>query len=208
MSSEDDFSPRRRSLLGLAAAGLGGWICGWGGAASAHAPAASTVPGPFDAGLDDPEFWLRPRTLELVRVHTGERLTVRYWADGELQEDGYEAVCRLMRDIRFNQRARMDPALLDKLWAAQALAARHRVHRPLEILSAYRTPKTNRKIGGARGSLHTQGRAVDFRIPGMRPLTLARMLRGFSSGGVGTYRRAGSVGWVHADTGDPRNWRG
>jgi uncharacterized protein YcbK (DUF882 family) len=196
IDSEHDLALSRRRFLGLAVAGIGGWICG------------SAWAGPFEVGLDEPDFWARPRSLDLVRVQTGERLTVAYWADGALRDEGYEQVCHLLRDVRVNRSTRIDPVLLDKLWASQALAARHGVHRPLEILSAYRTPATNRRVGGARASLHTKGRAVDYRIPGLRPQALARMLRGFRVGGVGAYRRSGSSGWVHADTGDPRDWRG
>jgi uncharacterized protein YcbK (DUF882 family) len=36
---------------------------------------------------------------------------------------------------------------------------------PITILSAYRTPEWNRKIGGARNSQHVQGRALDLRAP-------------------------------------------
>lgn len=36
---------------------------------------------------------------------------------------------------------------------------------PIEVLSGYRTPEWNRKIGGARDSQHTQGRALDLKPP-------------------------------------------
>ena len=36
---------------------------------------------------------------------------------------------------------------------------------PITILSAYRTPEWNRKIGGARNSQHVLGRALDLRSP-------------------------------------------
>jgi hypothetical protein len=37
--------------------------------------------------------------------------------------------------------------------------------RPIRILSAYRTPEQNRKVGGARLSQHVEGRALDLRTP-------------------------------------------
>lgn len=199
MERGDDISAQpeqrlsRRRFLALAAAGLGGWLAGRGSAAWAG----------FDAVLDDPDLWARPRYLDLLRVGTGERVSVCYWADGELRDGGYERICHILRDVRVNRSTRMDPALLDKLWASQGVATGHAIQRPLEILSAYRTRATNRQVGGARASLHTTGQAVDFRIPGIRPSVLARVLRGFDVGGVGFYGR-----WVHADTGDPRAWRG
>ena len=36
---------------------------------------------------------------------------------------------------------------------------------PLQVLSCYRTPDYNRKIGGAPSSQHIQGRAIDIRTP-------------------------------------------
>lgn len=38
-------------------------------------------------------------------------------------------------------------------------------NKPIRVLSAYRTPEHNRKIGGARNSQHIQGRALDLRPP-------------------------------------------
>lgn len=38
-------------------------------------------------------------------------------------------------------------------------------NKPIIVLSAYRTPEWNIKIGGARYSQHVQGRALDLRPP-------------------------------------------
>jgi uncharacterized protein YcbK (DUF882 family) len=184
---------RRRDFLAAGCIGFGTWLFGCRALAG------------FDPVYDDPGFWERPRVLDLVRVETGERVTLRYWADGEVVESGYEPICHLLRDVRVNRSTGMDPDLLDKLWVAQCITPGDA---PLEILSAYRTAVTNRLVGGARRSLHTLGQAVDFRIPGVRPSVLAHVLRGFEAegvevGGVGFYGR-----WVHADTGDARAWKG
>jgi len=40
---------------------------------------------------------------------------------------------------------------------------------PVTITSGYRTEAHNKKIGGAKNSRHTQGRAADFRLKGMTP---------------------------------------
>ncbi|HVL57266.1 MAG TPA: DUF882 domain-containing protein [Burkholderiaceae bacterium] len=206
----------RRRLIAGAAFGL---VCGCGRALAAPAGAEANPvevkpqvlkPGQplrFDPSLVEADFWERPRMLDLVRIQTAERVRVVYWVDGEVLDDAYQQLCHLLRDVRVNRSARMDPALLDTLWASQAFVARFGIERPLEVLSAYRTVSTNRKVGGAEGSLHTRGRAVDYRIPGLRPSQLAQLVRGFRTGGVGFYGRR-SGGWVHADTGDPRSWRG
>lgn len=65
--------------------------------------------------------------------------------------------------------------------------------KPLTILSAYRTPQYNKKIGGATRSQHTEGRALDIRTPkGMTPRQLFDVIVGLSNStpirGVGLYR--------------------
>lgn len=41
---------------------------------------------------------------------------------------------------------------------------------PIVVLSGYRTPEWNRKIGGARYSQHVEGRALDLRPPTGMPV--------------------------------------
>jgi hypothetical protein len=38
-------------------------------------------------------------------------------------------------------------------------------HVPLRVLSGYRTPEHNRRVGGARASQHVEGRALDLAPP-------------------------------------------
>jgi hypothetical protein len=74
---------------------------------------------------------------------------------------------------------------------------------PLTVLSGYRTPEWNRKIGGAPNSQHVQGMALDLRPPpGMTPDQMAGKLKEWhlygqlpSLGAVGTYRS-----FIHIDT--------
>lgn len=221
----------RRRLLTVTAASAGAWLCGCaslvapvGDAARHDASLPSEEDGPvvagsaseptptadpWDASLVDADFWRRPRALDLVRPQTGERLSLVYWRDGTLLQRPYEHLCHALRDVSANRRARIDPALVDVMWAAQAFVARHGIEHPVEVLSGYRTRATNRRSGGAVGSWHTKGRAVDFRVPGLPPAVLGRLVRGFCHGGVGVYTRsAGDGGWIHADTGAMRDWRG
>lgn len=85
---------------------------------------------------------------------------------------------------------------------------------PLEVMSCYRTPSHNRKVGGAPESLHLQGRAVDLRpADGAQqhwPALAAHALRELMDrgaipvGGIGTYDT-----FVHYDTrGKRASWRG
>ena len=65
-------------------------------------------------------------------------------------------------------------------------------NRPLTVLSAYRTPTHNAKVGGAKRSQHVVGRALDLRPPkGLTVLQFFHLVRGQTEGseirGVGMY---------------------
>lgn len=55
---------------------------------------------------------------------------------------------------------KMDVAFLLKLDTCRDLAAV-----PFKITSSYRSPEKNRRVGGAPGSMHLKGRAVDIECP-------------------------------------------
>lgn len=168
----------------------------------------------FDSSLVDVEFWAQPRALEMVRPQSGERLKMTYWKDGHINSSAYEDICHLLRDVQADQVVRMDTRLIDTLWAAQAFVRRYGFTAPVEITSGYRSPKTNHRLieqglPAARNSLHLRGQAADFRMPGLHPRVLGELVQGFTAGGVGFYFRVGSKGgWIHADTGPERQWRG
>jgi uncharacterized protein YcbK (DUF882 family) len=181
------------------------------GEAGAGDPGAETAAGPAAGPADaaDADFWRRPRTLDLVRTQTGERIQICYWSDGDLLDAPYRRLCHLLRDVRASRQARIDPLLLDLMWAAHAIARQRGAESPLHVLSGFRTLATNRRSRGTAGSLHTAGRAVDCRLPGLTPLAFGRLVRELRLGGVGIYaRRTGGGGWVHVDTGHPRTWTG
>jgi uncharacterized protein YcbK (DUF882 family) len=169
----------------------------------------------FDASLVDATFWVQPRQLQMVRPQSGDRVGLTYWKDGERDASAYEQICQLLRDVQANQTAKIDPQLIDTLWAAQAFCRRYGVAAPLEVTSGFRTVATNNKLiekglPAARQSLHTQGKAADFKLNGLHPQVLGQLIQGFKAGGVGFYFRVGSNGggWIHADTGPERSWVG
>ncbi len=147
----------------------------------------------------------RPRSLRFVHTHTGETLTAPYFCGGVYIEACLHDVNFLMRDFRTGDSHLIDPLLLDLLYDLQTLADHDA---PYEIISGYRSPKTNallhRKSGGvAEHSQHILGKAVDVRLSGYSTRKLGEHARSLSRGGVGYY---GSSDFVHVDTGRVRYW--
>ncbi len=184
--------------------------------ASAPSGMAGMEPPPdiFDAQVLDLEFWLKPRTLTVVRQATGEKASLLYWKDGEIIDAAYQELCHLLRDVNGKETAPIDPKLFETLWGAQAFVARYGIEQPVEILSGYRTSESNAKlieqgIPAARQSLHMTGKAADIRIANLNSEVLGGLVKSFRQGGVGFYYRSGPRGgWIHADTGLNRSWKG
>jgi uncharacterized protein YcbK (DUF882 family) len=168
----------------------------------------------FDAQALDIEFWIKPRVLHVTRPASGEQAKLLYWKDGEIQESAYQQLCHLLRDVNGKKTAPIDPKLLEILWGTQAFIARFGIIGPLEILSGYRTPESNKRlqeqgVPAARKSLHMEGRAADIRVAQLDAEVLGGLIRSFRQGGVGFYYRSTSRGgWIHADTGLQRTWKG
>ncbi|QGZ38458.1 uncharacterized protein YcbK (DUF882 family) [Pseudoduganella flava] len=186
------------------------------GVAPARAAQDGLQPPPdiFDAQALDLEFWIKPRTLTVTRPQSGEKASVLYWKDGEIIDSAYQELCHLLRDVNGKALAPIDPKLLETLWGAQAFVARYGIVSPVEILSGYRTPASNQRlreqgIPAARQSLHMEGKAADVRIANLNEEVLGGLVKSFQQGGVGFYYRSGPRGgWIHADTGLKRTWKG
>ena len=76
--------------------------------------------------------------------------------------------------------------------------------RPITINSAYRTPAYNRKVGGAKNSMHVQRKAIDIQWGTTSDAGRIDMIQraidaGFS--GIGTYNS-----FMHVDIGTKRHW--
>lgn len=81
---------------------------------------------------------------------------------------------------------------------------RDKINKPITVISGYRSPKYNRKIGGARKSQHMKATAADIIVRGMHPddvrneiLSLIKEGK-MATGGVGRYTT-----FTHYDT---RGW--
>ena len=145
------------------------------------------------------------KSLGFYNIHTGERLNATYWADGRYQTDELGAINRIMRDHRSGELTKMDLELLDMLFDLQVKTGKHN---PYEIISAYRSPASNRHLqskgnGVAKRSLHMRGKAIDIRLPGVELKHLRQAALKMRVGGVGYYPDSN---FIHVDTGRPRFW--
>jgi uncharacterized protein YcbK (DUF882 family) len=176
---------------------------------------ADPPPDIFDASTLDIDFWVKPRTITLTRPASNEKADILYWKDGEIIDPAYQQLCHMLRDVNGGGvTVQMDPKLLELLWATQAFVARYGMNAPLEVLSGYRTPESNKRlieegVPAARKSLHMEARAADIRIANLDSGVLGDLVKSFRTGGVGFYyRKTKQGGWIHADTGLQRSWKG
>ena len=97
---------------------------------------ASVLAGPGVVSL----AMARTRSLSFLHLHTGERLSVTYWADGAYLAEELSAIDCLLRDFRSGDVKTIDPRLLDRLYQ---LRRAMRSTAPFEVVSGYRSPATN-----------------------------------------------------------------
>jgi uncharacterized protein YcbK (DUF882 family) len=145
------------------------------------------------------------RVLSFFHTHTSDRLTLPYFADGGYLSDSLARLDRFLRDHRTGEEHQIDPALFDLLHdLRRATGARG----PFQVISGYRSPRTNETLhaaggGVARQSLHLSGQAIDIRLSDVSSAVLRDAAKELARGGVGYYRQSD---FVHVDTGRVRAW--
>lgn len=145
------------------------------------------------------------RSLALNNLHTGEKRTFDYWADGAYLPDELQAANHLLRDYRTNEVHMIEPKLLDLVNVLQRqLGSATEV----QVISGYRSPQTNaamheRSSGVAAHSLHMKGMAMDLRLGDVALDRLHNAALALRMGGVGYYP---SEDFVHVDVGRVRRW--
>jgi uncharacterized protein YcbK (DUF882 family) len=171
-------------------------------AAGLAAATASLVPTSALAMLTAPAT---PRRLKFYNLHTSEQLDIVYFEKGRYIPQALAEIDYILRDYRQNVVKPMSPALLDLV-----VAMRRKLHTDAEvaIISGYRTPETNamlaaRSDGVAHHSLHMDGLALDWRVPGRTLEQLHQVALAMRGGGVGYYP---SSDFVHVDVGRVRYW--
>lgn len=148
------------------------------------------------------------KKLSVYNIHTGESGVFTFWEQGEYIQEEIAGLSRILRDHRSGEMMNMDTKLLDTLHMVQNATGNHR---RFEIISGYRSPKSNGKLrkldgkgGVAKKSFHMKGQAVDVRLPGTELAHLRKAASGLKRGGVGYYP---GNNFVHLDTGWVRAWR-
>ena len=152
---------------------------------------AKTTPSPA-ADADKaakPAFW----PLRISYVNTRQSTVVRlYDPSGKVDKAAAAQIDELLCDVRDPAHPRtttLDRRTLQLLFRA----AYHFRARTVEVISGYRKP--GRRAEGRHG----EGRAIDFRLPKVRPSALAAYLRTLPRVGVGLYTHRATQ-FVHLDS--------
>ncbi|MFP4314097.1 MAG: YcbK family protein [Alphaproteobacteria bacterium] len=143
--------------------------------------------------------------ISFRNAHTGESFSGVYRVGDKYLPESFERMNYVLRDHRTDEIFPMDPRIID---IVKVLQDRTKDDGPIEVLSGYRSPKTNAKLrnastGVARNSFHMYGQAMDIRVPGYSTRRLRDVARKMKSGGVGYYPKSN---FVHVDTGKVRSW--
>jgi uncharacterized protein YcbK (DUF882 family) len=143
--------------------------------------------------------------LALFNTHTGEHLDVCYCQDGVYRSGALNRIKHILRDHRTGDIKAIDTRVLDILFS---LSRQLDIQGPFHIVSGYRSPATNAALRRksakvASRSYHTQGMAIDFRVPNCRTNTVHTAAVKLRAGGVGYYPKSD---FVHVDCGPVRYW--
>jgi uncharacterized protein YcbK (DUF882 family) len=145
------------------------------------------------------------RRLAFHSIHTGENLDVVYRIGDDCIPESLVRINRVLRDHRDNQVYPIDANLLDLLYHLSVIVQTDAV---FHVISGFRSSMTNAVLaaqseGVAKHSLHTEGKAIDIRLPGLALADLHRAAVSLKLGGVGYYSRSD---FVHVDVGRVRYW--
>ncbi len=147
------------------------------------------------------------KSLSFYNVHTGKKSDLTYYENGQYIDEALDEIDLIMGDYRADQYININRRLIDTLYDIKKLS---RSRKPINILSGYRSPKTNRYLrrntrGVAKNSYHMSGMAVDINISDVSLSNLRNVATTLRKGGVGYYPRSN---FVHIDMGGYRTWRG
>lgn len=147
-----------------------------------------------------------PLAVAMQNANTGERLFLDLPASLELGWMQRRRLNHFMRDWREDKVKKIDPAIVQDLLEICGAFATPGTPTDVTINSGYRSQKTNEMLRQrsrqvARNSLHVEGKAIDFALPGVSQRQLSAVAHKVCHGGVGTYGT-----FVHIDSGSTRRW--
>jgi uncharacterized protein YcbK (DUF882 family) len=153
----------------------------------------------------DQAFSVDERRLTFYHTHTQKTLDITYAVGGQYIDSALLEINGFLADFRTGDAAVMDRELLDLIYDVRASLGSEA---PFEVISAYRSPKTNEMLrsessGVAKRSQHLLGKAIDVRLRGVRTDALRDAAIALQRGGVGYYEQSD---FVHMDTGRVRRW--
>lgn len=159
------------------------------------------------ATLSQGKLTTKTKELSFYHTHTGERLSVVYWRDGNYLPSALTDINDFLSDFRTGDRVEIDPQLLDLIYDVRSALDSDGAY---QIVSAYRSPQTNEMLrqrsgnsGVAKNSHHLLGKAIDVRLEGVKTAQLRDQALAMRRGGVGYYEASD---FVHMDTGRVRSW--
>jgi uncharacterized protein YcbK (DUF882 family) len=150
-------------------------------------------------GWSKDDTWAEPDTpfarfgpIRVVNINTRQRETLRlYRPDGRIDGPAAETLDAMLGDARDPNDVhvtKLDRRTLQLVFRA----AYHFAAREVLVISAYRQP------GHRSEGMHGEGKAIDFRLPGISAAALASYLRKLPRVGVGVYTNPGTQ-YVHLD---------
>lgn len=188
---KDGLSMNRRRFLKFASQG---------GVSLAIAPTI-IIPKPRPIELISPqESHIDVKHISLINLKTGESIKkCMFWEQGQYNMDALKELSKLLRDHHSGKMHKIDPQVFDLL---HTLQRKLETAEPYQLVSAYRSPETNKRLrGAAKNSYHMKGQAVDVFVQGRSLRKLCKAALSQKAGGVGLYRS-----FVHVDTGPVRAW--
>ncbi len=146
-----------------------------------------------------------PRALAMNNLNTGEILETCYFDGKRYINDELQRLNEFCRDHRRNEVHPMDRRLFDQISQIQKLIG---TEAEVIVISGYRSPATNASLRNgssrvAKKSMHMEGKAIDFRLDGVKLSTVRDAALSLKAGGVGYYPGSN---FVHIDTGAVRSW--
>lgn len=153
------------------------------------------------------KLYANTKTLKLHDVHLNKKITSTFYKNGKYIEKEIQKLNKFLKDRRTNEYTKIHYDLYNLLHDIQKNIAKNEY---ISFVSAYRSQKTNKDLTKkfqtvSKKSLHTQGKAIDIRVSGVKLSKLKKYVMSLKKGGVGYYPDKDN-NFVHIDVGRVRYW--